>query len=130
MQSTYSMYLTNYKWHFSQNQNKISQFVCKHKRPQTAKVILRKKNGAGGINLPTSDCTTKLQSSRQYGMGTKKKRLTFVFALVIGKESLAEDFDRVQNSDDNNPTAPAVVLQKVAVLVWGAGAYLLLEQAL
>ena len=71
MQSTYSMYLSNYKWHFSQNQNKISQFVCKHKRPQRAKVILRKKNGAGGINLPTSDCTTKLQSSRQYGMGTK-----------------------------------------------------------
>lgn len=53
-----------------------------------------------------------------------------MFALVIGKESLAVDFDQVQNSDDNNPTAPAVVLQKVAVLVWGAGAYLLLEQAL
>ena len=32
---------------------------------------LRKKNGAGGMNLLTSDYTTKLQSSRPYGMGMK-----------------------------------------------------------
>ena len=30
----------------------ISQFVWKFKKPQIAKVILRKKNGTGGINLP------------------------------------------------------------------------------
>ena len=35
------------------------------------KAVLRKKNGDGGINLP--DSTTKLQSSRQYGTGTKQK---------------------------------------------------------
>ena len=30
----------------------ISQFVCKYKKPQIAKAILRKKNETGGINLP------------------------------------------------------------------------------
>ena len=30
----------------------ISQFVWKYKKPQIAKAILGKKNGAGGINLP------------------------------------------------------------------------------
>ena len=30
----------------------ISQFVWKHKKLLTAKTILRKKNGTGGINLP------------------------------------------------------------------------------
>ena len=33
-------------------EQKVSQFILKHKRHWIAKAVLRKKNGAGGINLP------------------------------------------------------------------------------
>ena len=37
---------------FTELEQKIPQFTWKHKRPQMAKAVFRKKNGAGEINLP------------------------------------------------------------------------------
>ena len=37
---------------FTELEQIISQFVWKYKKPRIANVILRKKNGTGGINLP------------------------------------------------------------------------------
>ena len=52
----------------------ISQFVWKYKKPGIAKAVLRMKNGMEESTCLTSDYTTKPQSSRQYGTGTKKYR--------------------------------------------------------
>ena len=37
---------------FQELEQKLSQFIWKHKRPRIAKAVLKKKNGAEGINLP------------------------------------------------------------------------------
>ena len=37
---------------FTELEQKFSQFIWKHKRPQIAKAVSRNNNGAGGLNLP------------------------------------------------------------------------------
>ena len=56
---------------FTEQEQIMSQFVWKYKKPRIAKANLKKKNGTGGSTCLTSDYTMKLQSSRQYTTGTK-----------------------------------------------------------
>ena len=37
---------------FTEVEPKLSQFIWNHKRPRISRAVLRKKDGAGGINLP------------------------------------------------------------------------------
>jgi len=63
--------ITHHQRNARQNHNKVSS--CASQNGCYQKAILRKKNGTGEKNLPDFKFSTKLQSSRQYGIGPKKE---------------------------------------------------------
>ena len=57
---------------FHRTRTNNPQIYMEPQRPQIAKEILRKKEQSCRHNLQTSDYTTKLQLSKQYGTDTKR----------------------------------------------------------
>ena len=82
---------------FIELEQKYSQFAWKHKRPQIVKATLRKKNGAGRINLP---------NFRLY------YKSTFIKTVCWRKNKSIDEWNKIESPEINPHTEGHLIFDK------------------
>ena len=91
---------------FTELEQTISQYIWEHKRPQIAKAILRKKNGAGGVNLP---------DFRQHYKATVINTVWYWY-----KNINIEQWNKIENPDISPQTYGQIIFVKGGTNIkWG-----------